>query len=89
MKILIVYALQNRQVLREMNVPEGMTLEAAVRQCGLPDEFQEIDPEQSRFGIFGRVVPRSTELREGDRVEIYRPLLIDPKAARQRRALKR
>ena len=82
-----------RQRLIELWVEHGCTALEAVRRSGIADEFPEIDPSGADMGIFsnpldGRVLPEPAEyvLRERDRVEIYRPLLMDPKEARLARA---
>jgi putative ubiquitin-RnfH superfamily antitoxin RatB of RatAB toxin-antitoxin module len=87
MQIEVVYALPGRQVLRRVSLPEGSTVEDAVRASGLPAEFPEIDP--ARVGIYGKSVPPDTILRDGDRVELYRPLKADPKEIRRARAAKK
>jgi putative ubiquitin-RnfH superfamily antitoxin RatB of RatAB toxin-antitoxin module len=82
----VVYALPERQVLRRVSLREGSTVGDALRESGLKDEFPEID--SLRVGIFGRPVGTDALLRDRDRVEIYRPLRTDPKAARRVRATK-
>jgi putative ubiquitin-RnfH superfamily antitoxin RatB of RatAB toxin-antitoxin module len=81
----VVYALPAEQAVVSLEVPAGTTLEAAVALSGLRVRYPEI-PDDARLGIHGRVTARDTVLREGDRVEIYRPLVADPKTARRRRA---
>jgi len=87
----VAYARPERQKIVSVQVPEGTTVAEAVRLSGIADLFPEIDPETIDMGIFGKVVknPGSQPLREGDRVELYRPLLIDPKQARLNRAKKK
>ncbi|OYY74038.1 MAG: RnfH family protein [Gammaproteobacteria bacterium 28-57-27] len=82
----VAYALPERQTLLRLNVPVGTTAEQAVRRSGLLERYPELDLGGSKLGIFAKVVPPQRELREGDRVEIYRPLIADPKAVRQKRA---
>lgn len=84
----VAYALPHRQALLRLDVPAGTTVEEAIRRSGLPEQFPEIDPGSAKTGIFGKQVPGSTEVKPGDRVEIYRPLIADPKAARRKRAQK-
>lgn len=86
LRIEVAYARAERQLLRALEVAAGTTLIEAVRQSGILQEFPEIDPARASFGVFGRIRPADTVLQEGDRVEIYRPLLADPKEARRRRA---
>lgn len=90
MRIEVVYALPERQRLVELEVEQGCTVLMAAERSGLAEEFPELDWQGALFGVFGRVVeePARETLREGDRVEIYRPLLIDPKAVRRQRAAK-
>jgi putative ubiquitin-RnfH superfamily antitoxin RatB of RatAB toxin-antitoxin module len=82
-----VLALAERQVLRRVLLPDGCTVEDAIRASGLAEEFPEIDP--ARVGIYGKTVPAGTALRDRDRVEIYRPLRADPKEVRRTRAAKK
>ena len=86
LEIEIVYGLADRQVLKSMTVVEGTTVREAALQSGLEVEFPELDLQQSPLGIFGKAVKDETVLRDGDRIEVYRPLLIDPKEARRKRA---
>ena len=86
LEIEIVYGLADRQVLKSMTVVEGTTVREAALQSGLEVEFPELDLQQAPLGIFGKVVKSETVLRDGDRIEVYRPLLIDPKEARRKRA---
>ena len=86
LEIEIVYGLADRQVLKSMTVVEGTTVREAALQSGLEVEFPELDLQQAPLGIFGKVVKGETVLRDGDRIEVYRPLLIDPKEARRKRA---
>ena len=80
----IVYALPDRQVLRRVSLPDGSTVEDAIRVSGLRAAFPEIDP--TRVGIYGKPVPVTATLRDRERVEIYRPLRADPKDVRRGRA---
>jgi putative ubiquitin-RnfH superfamily antitoxin RatB of RatAB toxin-antitoxin module len=84
MQISITYAEPDKQKWIEMEVPEETTAEAAIRLSGLLEEFQEIDLERNRFGVFGRVVKAAHPLKEGDRVEIYRPITADPETVERR-----
>ena len=90
MKVEVAYATPEKQVIVEVDVPEGTTLVEAVRQSGIEREFPGLTPDSLPMGIFGRKVPKPDQevLHPGDRVELYRPLLIDPKQARQNRAAK-
>lgn len=85
LNIEIVYALPDRQVLKTMQVSAGTTVREAALQSGLEAGFPELDVQTVKLGIFGKLVKDDTVLREKDRVEMYRPLLIDPKEARRKR----
>lgn len=89
-KVEVAYATPDKQRIIELEVPSGTTATEAVRQSGIEREFPELDVAQAPMGVFGRKLnnPESTELQAGDRVELYRPLLIDPKQARLNRAAK-
>lgn len=84
MKIEIVYALKNEQFFYTENVEKGTTVEDALADSKLLKEFPNLDI--SKVGIFSRVVKKDEVLNENDRIEIYRPLLIDPKEKRRERA---
>ena len=77
----------HQQALVEARVPEGTTVLEAAKLSGISGRFEEgIDLENAKFGIYGKVVAPTQALREGDRVEIYRPLIADPKEVRKARA---
>jgi putative ubiquitin-RnfH superfamily antitoxin RatB of RatAB toxin-antitoxin module len=82
----VTYALPDDQKIIGLDVPEGTTLIEAVRESGIVDHFPEIDLDKARMGIFSKIKKADTTLREGDRVEIYRPLIADPKEVRKQRA---
>jgi uncharacterized protein len=86
LRVEIAYARPDEQVLLELDVAPGTTVEQAIRLSGVLTRFPEIDLKRQKVGIFGSVVERGRLLRAGDRVEIYRPLIVDPKEARVRRA---
>ncbi len=92
-RIEVAYALPERQRVIELQVEEGCTVLQAVRRSGIALEFAEIasggmDWSTTVLGIFGKVIeqPAQAAVREGDRIEIYRPLRADPKAIRRQRA---
>lgn len=70
----------------DVSVPAGATAAEAIRRSRLLERFPEIDLGVNRIGVFNRLCEPDQVLREGDRVEIYRPLIADPKSARRRRA---
>ncbi len=82
----VVYATPTCQREKSMVLPLGATVEVAIRASGLLEEFPEIDLGVNRVGIFGEVVALDSEFEDGARIEIYRPLIADPKEARRIRA---
>lgn len=82
----VAYALPHRQVLLQLGLPQGATVEAAILQSGVLNQFPEIDLAKNKVGIFSKLVALNTALRDRDRVEIYRPLMADPKEVRRQRA---
>ena len=85
-KIELVYALPTEQLLLKSEVPKGTTIAEAIRLSGILDKHPEIDFVKGKFGIFGKLSKTDTVLREKDRIEIYRPLIADPKEVRRKRA---
>jgi len=87
-RVEVAHALPERQKIIALEVEEGCTVYEAAERSGIQQQFPGLDLATSRMGVFGKVVakPRETVLAEGDRVEIYRPLLIDPKQVRRQRA---
>lgn len=86
----VVYAAVDRQRLLAFVVPQGTTVRAALMVSGIGHEFAELDLTACPVGIFGKQVlaPETRVLQMGDRIEIYRPLLADPKEIRRQRAAK-
>ena len=85
LNIEIVYALPHEQTLLRMQVPVGCTVTAAIKMSGILNKYPTIDLAVNKLGIFGKLVKPDTILREQDRIEIYRPLLADPKEIRRQR----
>lgn len=85
-RVEVVYALPDKQYLRQVALEEGSTLEQAIQASGLLALRRDIDLSKNKVGIFSRPAKLDDVIQEGDRVEIYRPLLIDPKALRRQRA---
>ena len=83
----VAYALRERQALVAVEIDEGSTIEEVIKHSGILEAFPEIDLQRAKVGIFGRPVALDERVREGDRVEIYRSLIADPKEARRKRAL--
>lgn len=82
----VVFALAERQDLIPLALPAGTTLRQAVEASGLPAKYPEIDLVKGKFGIYSKLAKPDTVLRDRDRVEIYRPLIADPKEVRKQRA---
>ncbi len=89
-EIEVAYALPEKQRIYGLKVESGTTVLDAAKQSPVLGDFPEVDIEDAKMGIFGQNVrnPADHVLQEGDRVEIYRPLIADPKAARRKRAEK-
>jgi len=84
----VVYADAVRQEVRSLRLPTGSTVIDAVTASGFADELPAGTVDAARLGVFSRRVSPCDVLREGDRVEIYRPLVLNPMEARRRRARK-
>lgn len=82
----IAYALPHQQILLALQVSPGTTTEQSITQSGILAKHPEIDLAKNKVGIFGKLVKLDTVLRDKDRVEIYRPLIADPKEVRKKRA---
>ncbi len=82
----VVYATPARQVVKTLTLPAGSNVEAAIRASGLLEQFPEIVLGVNRAGVYGEIVGLDESLEGGERVEIYRPLIADPKEARRQRA---
>lgn len=83
----LVYALADKQVLRAFEVPQGTTLEQSIELSGIRNDFPDLVVDPAMVGIFSVKAGMDRVLAAGDRVEIYRPLIADPKEARRKRAL--
>ncbi len=82
----VVYALPAQQPLLHVQLAAGATVEDAIRASGVLDAFPEIDLAKNKVGIFSKLVKLDETVRDRDRVEIYRPLIADPKEVRRKRA---
>lgn len=82
----VAYALALKQIILAVTLPDDATVEQAITRSGILEKFPEIDLTQSKVGIFSKMTKLDTRVRDKDRVEIYRPLLADPKEVRRRRA---
>ena len=86
MRVEVAYGTAERQTLIALEVEEGSTVAQVLKSAGAKQAFAGLPLESMPVGIFGRLVDRAEVLRAGDRVELYRPLKLDPKEARRRRA---
>jgi hypothetical protein len=89
LRVEVVYALPGGEDAVSLELRPGATAADAVRASGLLQRHPEIELGRHRIGIYGRVVEGGSPLADGDRVEVYRPLLVEPKDARRRRALRK
>ena len=86
----VAYALPNKQQIIALQVEEGCSVFDAVQQSGIDKQFPDLELASAKLGLFGKAVskPKDQALVEGDRVEVYRPLIADPKEVRKVRAAK-
>ncbi|KRB91457.1 RnfH family protein [Noviherbaspirillum sp. Root189] len=89
LRIQVCYARPEWQFLRVLSVVPGTTIRDAIQASGLLEEAPEIDLSTARVGVYGKLKELDALLREHDRVEVYRPLIADPKDARRRRVAKK
>lgn len=82
----VLYALPHEQTLLKVQLPQGSTLADAIKNSGILEKHPEIDLVNNKLGIFGKLSKQDAVLRDRDRVEIYRPLIADPKEVRKKRA---
>lgn len=85
-KVEVAYATPEKQLILPVPFQAGMTVQQAIEASGILQRFSEIDMTVNDVGIFSKPCKLNTELRSGDRVEIYRPLIADPKEVRRKRA---
>ncbi len=86
LQIEVIYALAERQEIARLKLAEGTTVQQAIEASGLLQKFPEIDLTKNKLGIYAKLAKPDTVLRDRDRVEIYRPLIADPKEVRKQRA---
>jgi hypothetical protein len=86
MRFEVAYGRIDEQALLSVEAESPLTVRQVIEHSGILQRFPEIDLERNKVGIFGKAATLDTLLAEGDRVEIYRPLIADPKAARKKRA---
>lgn len=85
MKISVSYAHPEKPAWVRLDVEEGCTLRAAIERSGILGRYEDIDLTRNKVVVFGKIKPLDTVLAEGDRVEIYQPIVIDPKTAPRRK----
>jgi putative ubiquitin-RnfH superfamily antitoxin RatB of RatAB toxin-antitoxin module len=85
-KVDVCYALADKQEVVTVSLPSGATVNAALDASGLLGKYPEIDVKKNKFGIWNKLSKLDSPLRDRDRVEIYRPLIADPKEVRKQRA---
>ena len=82
----VCYAMSNKQELVRIRLPQGATLQQGLDASGLLGKYPEIDVKKNKFGIWNKLSKLDAALRDKDRIEIYRPLIADPKEVRKQRA---
>lgn len=87
-RVEIVYAQPQRSIAKSLSLPPGALIADALKLAAQANDFQDVDLASATVGIFGQVASRDRPLQDGDRIEIYRPLLEEPKLARRTRAKK-
>lgn len=82
----VAYATPEKQIILEYEIDAGTAPRDAIRLSGIAEHFPEIDLEHCDLGVFGKTIAADYQLSDGDRIEIYRPLIADPKEIRRQRA---
>ncbi|PID45853.1 MAG: RnfH family protein [Proteobacteria bacterium] len=82
----LVYALPEQQTLLSFTVPKGTTLAQGITLSMIQDHYPDLDVASLKAGLFGKIAPGTQVLRDKDRIELYRPLIADPKEVRKQRA---
>ena len=85
-RVEVIYALPREQVLLDVQVPQGSTVEEAIKLSGILQKYPAIDLATNKVGIFAKLSKLDVVVRDKDRIEIYRPLIADPKEVRRKRA---
>ena len=86
MRVEVVFARVDKQVLQALELPEGATVAEVIEASDIAQQFSDIDIRELQAGVWGKPVGRSSVVRDGDRVELYRPLEIEPREARRLKA---
>lgn len=84
MKVGVVYALPSRQTNLTADVPEGATVQDVIDKSGILKQHPDIDLATQKVGVFGKLVKLDAKVEDGDRVEIYRALIVDPKTVKRK-----
>ncbi len=87
-KIEVTYALPDKQTLLALDVEPNSTIEQCIKQSNIQQKYPDIDLSKNKVGIWSRTKKLHEQVNDGDRIEIYRPLIADPKEVRRRRAEK-
>jgi len=82
----VAFAIPDEQVIIPISIAEGANVEEAIIQSGIMERFPQINLEKDKIGIFSKICKKDAKLRDKDRIEIYRPLIADPKEMRKLRA---
>ena|SRR5690554_5324524 len=82
----VAYALPDEQIILSLEIPEDTTVEQAIKRSGILDRYPQIDLDNDKVGIFGKICKLTGTLSAKDRIEIYRPLIADPKESRRQKA---
>ena len=83
MQVEVVFALESKQELLVVELPDGATVGSAIERSGLVRQFPDFDFDSLQAGVWGKPIGRDHVVKEGDRIEIYRPLEMDPRDARR------
>lgn len=87
-RVEVCYALPDKQTLLSLDVEATDDIESIIQQSGIMELYPEIDLSQNKVGVFSKLAKLTDTLHDGDRIEIYRPLIADPKEVRKQRAQK-
>ena len=82
----VAYANPKKQIIITFQAPKNISVKEAIALSGIEKKFNEIDLTKNKLGIFGKITSLETKLKDKDRIEIYRPLIADPKEIRRKRA---
>jgi len=84
----VIYALPKEQITFTISVEQGTTAQQAIEASGILAKYPEIELNKNKLGVYSRLIKLDTVMEDGERIEIYRPLIADPKEMRKRRAVK-